>query len=44
MAGAAYFGIVFRFAFAMGTVRGTVIAPRLGDVPAVLLEAPVVLG
>ena len=39
----AYTAIVFVFAFAVGTVRATQIAPRLGEIPAVLLEAPIVL-
>ena len=44
IAGAAYFAAVFAVAFALGVLRVLVIAPRLGAVPAVLLEAPVVLG
>lgn len=39
----AYTAIVFVFAFAVGAIRVTQIAPRLGAVPAVLLEAPIVL-
>lgn len=39
----AYTAIVFVFAFAVGAIRVTQIAPRLGTVPAVLLEAPIVL-
>jgi hypothetical protein len=42
-AGATYFAIVFGFAFLIGTVRVLVVAPRLGDAPAVMLEAPAVL-
>ena len=42
-AGIAYTAIVFVFAFAVGAIRVTQIAPRLGAVPAVLLEAPIVL-
>ncbi len=44
IAGAAYFAGVFAVAFALGVLRMMVIAPRLGAVLAVLLEAPVVLG
>lgn len=39
----AYTAIVFVFAFAVGAIRVTQITPRLGAVPAVLLEAPIVL-
>ena len=39
----AYTAIVFVAAFAVGAIRVTQIAPRLGEVPAVLLEAPIVL-
>ena len=38
-----YFVIVFSFAFAMGIARGLVVAPRLGEFSAVLLEIPVLL-
>lgn len=38
-----YFVIVFSFAFAMGIARGLVVAPRLGETSAVLLEIPVLL-
>lgn len=43
LAGAAYFGIVFTCAFAVGTVRVLVVAPRVGEVAAVLLEAPIII-
>lgn len=42
-AGAVYFAIVFSAAFFMGALRTLVVAPRLGETPAVLLEAPVIL-
>lgn len=42
-AGAVYFAIVFACAFAVGTVRVLVIAPRIGDISAVLLEAPIII-
>ena len=38
-----YTTIVFGFAFAVGAIRVTQVAPRVGAVPAVLLEAPIVL-
>ena len=41
--GLGYFAAVFAAGFAMGTLRVLVIAPRLGEVPAVLLELPVML-
>jgi hypothetical protein len=42
-AGAAYFAIVFLAGFALGAVRTLVVAPRLGEMVAVLLEAPLIL-
>ena len=42
-AGLAYTLGVFVFAFAVGTIRVTLVAPRLGTLLAVLLEAPIVL-
>ena len=42
-AGIAYTLGVFAFAFAVGTVRVTLVAPRLGTLLAVVLEAPIVL-
>lgn len=39
----AYFATVFAFAFAMGVARTLVVAPRLGDTVAVLLEVPILL-
>jgi hypothetical protein len=43
-AGAVYFAVVFVVAFAIGIVRTLVIAPRIGAVNAVLLEAPLIIG
>jgi hypothetical protein len=34
---------VFVFAFAVGTIRVTLVAPRLGTLVAVIIEAPIVL-
>lgn len=39
-----YFGVVFAAAFALGILRVLVVAPYLGDLAAVALEVPVVLG
>lgn len=43
-AGLRYFLPVFAFAFAVGVLRTLVVAPRLGDVLAVCIELPLVLG
>ena len=43
IAGLAYFAWVFAFAFAVGVLRVLVLAPRLGEVGAVLVELPLVL-
>ena len=43
LAGLAYTAAVFAFAFIVGAIRVTLVAPRLGDLVAVLLEAPFVL-
>lgn len=43
-AGAAYFAIIFALGFALGTIRVTLIEPRLGIGPATLIELPVMLG
>jgi hypothetical protein len=43
VAGLAYFAVVFAFAFAIGVVRVLLVAPRLGETVAVLLELPLVL-
>lgn len=42
-AGTAYVAIVFLIAFALGTVRVLLVAPRLGPTVAVLLETPLIL-
>ena len=42
-AAAVYFAIVFSLAFALGIVRTVLVAPRTGDVTAVLIETPIVL-
>jgi hypothetical protein len=42
-AGIAYTVGVFAFAFAVGTIRVMLVAPRLGTFLAVVLEAPIVL-
>lgn len=42
-AAAAYFALVFSLAFALGIVRTLLVAPRTGDVIAVLIETPIIL-
>jgi len=42
-AGAAYVAVVFLAGFVLGTVRVLVVAPRLGAIVAVFIEAPVIL-
>lgn len=42
-AGVAYFAVIFAIGFALGTLRVIVLAPRLGELGAVLLEVPVML-
>lgn len=42
-AGLAYTAGVFAIAFVVGTIRVLFVAPRVGDLLAVLLEAPIVL-
>ena len=42
-AGAVYFVTVFLVGFVLGCLRTLVIAPRLGETAAVLLEAPLIL-
>lgn len=42
-AGALYFGCVFAVGFVLGTARVLVVAPRLGELLATLVELPVIL-
>jgi len=42
-AAAAYFAIVFSLAFLLGVARTLFVAPRVGEVIAVLIEAPILL-
>lgn len=42
-AGVVYFVVVFGFGFILGAVRVLWVAPRLGEVIAVFLEAPIIL-
>ncbi|WP_292066156.1 hypothetical protein [Brevundimonas sp. UBA7664] len=42
-AAAAYFAIVFALAFLLGVARTLFVAPRVGELVAVLIEAPIVL-
>lgn len=42
-AAAVYFAIVFSLAFVLGTARTLLVAPRTGDLIAVLIEAPIIL-
>ena len=43
VAGGLYFIIVFAAGFLFGALRVTMVAPRLGAVPAVLVELPLIL-
>lgn len=43
IAGTVYFLMLFALGFVMGTVRVLMVAPRLGEVAATLLEIPVML-
>jgi hypothetical protein len=43
LAGAAYAGIVFAGGFVLGTIRVLALSPRLGELPAVQLELPIML-
>jgi hypothetical protein len=42
-AGIAYFAVVFAAGFALGALRVTVVAPRIGEAGALWLELPVML-
>jgi len=43
IAGLAYFAWVFAIAFVVGVPRALVVAPRLGETVAVLMELPIIL-
>lgn len=43
MAGALYFVVMFALGFVLGTLRVLVVAPRLGDWGATLIELPIML-
>jgi hypothetical protein len=43
-AGGLYFALVFAVAFLVGVVRVMVLAPRVGALPAVAIEVPLILG
>lgn len=43
-AGLLYFGLVFAAGFALGAVRTLLLEPAIGELAAVLIEAPVILG
>ena len=42
-AGALYFAVIFALGFLLGTVRTLALAPRIGEMGAVLAELPVIL-
>jgi hypothetical protein len=43
-AGVLYYGLIFALGFALGALRVLVVAPATGEVAAVLLELPLMLG
>lgn len=43
LAGLTYFGVVFAAGFVLGTLRVFVLAPKLGESTAVLVELPIIL-
>jgi hypothetical protein len=43
LAGLAYWGVMFGVGFLLGTVRVLLVAPSLGETPAVSIELPVML-
>jgi hypothetical protein len=42
-AGSAYFALVFGIGFILGAIRVLVVAPRLGELVATLIELPIIL-
>jgi hypothetical protein len=42
-AGLVYFSLVFALGFVLGTIRVLLLAPRFGDIGALLLEVPIML-
>ena len=44
LAGLLYFAIVFAIGFLLGAVRTLLLSPSIGELPATLLEMPIILG